>query len=83
MMTTKVRRFNEVIGQMMEIVNQQVGALDMINGMDETEFKLVKTMMDLVDASKDVMTEQATIMEDQNRKLDMLLIKLDKLKLSK
>lgn len=68
---------------MMEIVNQQVGALDMINGMDETEFKLVKTMMDLVDASKDVMTEQATIMEDQNRKLDMLLIKLDKLKLSK
>lgn len=83
MMTTKVRRFNEVIDQMMEIVNQQVGALDMINGMDETEFKLVKTMMDLVDASKDVMTEQATIMEDQNRKLDMLLIKLDKLKLSK
>lgn len=82
-MTTKVRRFNEVIDQMMEIVNQQVGALDMINGMDETEFKLVKTMMDLVDASKDVMTEQATIMEDQNRKLDMLLIKLDKLKLSK
>lgn len=83
MMTTKVRRFNEVIDQMMEIVNQQVGALDMINGMDETEFKLVKTMMDLVDASKDVITEQATIMEDQNRKLDMLLIKLDKLKLSK
>lgn len=83
MMITKVRRFNEVTDQMMEIVNQQVGALDMIDGMDETQFKLVKTMMDLVDASKDVMTEQATIIDDQNRKLDILLRKLDELKLSK
>jgi uncharacterized coiled-coil protein SlyX len=39
--------------------------------------------MDLVDASKDMMTEQATIMDDQNRKLDILLRKLDELKLSK
>lgn len=83
MMITKVRRFNEVTDQMMEIVNQQVGALDMIDDMDETQFKLVKTMMHLVDAFKDVMTEQATIIDDQNRKLDILLRKLDELKLSK
>ena len=83
MMITKVRRFNEVTDQMMEIVNQQVGALDMIDGMDETQFKLVKTIMALVDASKDVMTEQATIIDDQNRKLDILLRKLDELKLAK
>ena len=83
MMITKVRRFNEVTDQMMEIVNQQVGALDMINDMDETQFKLVKTMIDLVDASKDMMTEQATIIDDQNRKLDILLRKLDEIKLSK
>lgn len=82
-MTAKVRRFNEVTDQMMEIVNQQVGALDMIDGMDETQFKLVKTMIDLVDASKDVMTEQARIMDDQNRKLDILSRKLDELKLAK
>lgn len=82
-MITKVRRFNEVTDQMMEIVNQQVGALDMINDMDETQFKLVKTMIDLVDASKDMMTEQATIIDDQNRKLDILLRKLDEIKLSK
>ena len=83
MMITKVRRFNEVTDQMMDIVNQQVGALDMINDMDETQFKLVKTMIDLVDASKDMMTEQATIIDDQNRKLDILLRKLDEIKLSK
>lgn len=82
-MITKVRRFNEVTDQMMDIVNQQVGALDMINDMDETQFKLVKTMIDLVDASKDMMTEQATIIDDQNRKLDILLRKLDEIKLSK
>lgn len=83
MMTAKVKRFNEVTDQMMEMVNQQVGALDMINGMDETQFKLMKTMVDLVDASKDVMTEQAKMMDDQDRKLDLLLRKLDGLKLSK
>ena len=82
-MITKVRRFNEVTDQMMEIVNQQVGALDMIDGMDETQFKLVKTIIDFVDALKDVMTEQATIIDDQNRKLDILLRKFDELKLSK
>lgn len=80
MMTEKVKKANEVIDQMMEVINQ-FGALDAMKEMDENQFKMVKLMLDMVKVSKEMLTEYGKMMDDQSKKLDKVLEILEQKKI--
>lgn len=82
-MKEKVKKFNELLDETINSVCTQTAGLEAFKMMDETQFKVVKTYFDLLDSTKDIFTECAKMMDEQDRKLDLLLRKLEELKLTK
>ena len=67
---------DEMDGFMKFMVDQTIDS-DMFEHMDGTEFDALKRCMKLISLSKDVMLEQATSIDEINRKLDLLLMKVE------
>lgn len=49
---------------------------DMIEGMDETHFMMVKKVFNILELSEEIMKEQAVILVGMNEKLDKILLKV-------
>lgn len=72
-----IEQANELIKEM-EVAEQQLfGALNLAESEDEEVVKMLKQYTDLVNHSKDYMLAQATSMDNINRKLDIIMKKLD------
>ena len=73
--TTKVIK---KIEKLKELAFRSMGTEDVIMDMDPETLKVVRLCMSMVDDCCDLMMEYDQTMEEQNRKLDMILEKLDK-----
>lgn len=71
----------ETTNKMIEAMNEsmKVSMAQMsISEMDENSFKAVKADLKLTETLKELMLEYAKMMDAQNKKLDLILSKLDK-----
>lgn len=71
-------KFVDEVNEMKVLIVEQM-AHDEILNIDEKSLKAIQTAIRLVDAYRDFTLEQAKIIEETNKKLDMLLIKMDAL----
>lgn len=76
-MEQKVREFNEAVDELMELVKSKLIA-ESFEEMDADEFKAMQLCFKLVNSSKNILTENAKIMDEQNRKLDLLFERSEK-----
>ena len=72
-MVNTVNELFKEVDEMMDICTKEMITSDMIEMMDEKTFSMMKSMFKLLDISKKLALKQATMMEEQNKKLDMLL----------
>ena len=72
-MVNTVNELFKEVDAMMDIYTKEIFTSDMIEMMDEKTLSAMKSMFKLLDISKKLALKQATMMEEQNKKLDMLL----------
>ncbi len=60
------------IDELKEILMKEID-VDMLLGMDVTNFKTIQICLKLIDESGELMRAYANTLESQNKKLDMLL----------
>ena len=71
----------EVIDKFGELKKMAVGMMcdeDMFMSMDEKSLKAMQLSLGLIDDAIDLMEEYANTLDEQNKKLNMILEKLDK-----
>lgn len=71
-------KFVDEVNEMKVLIVEQM-AHDEILNIDEKSLKAIQTAIRLVDAYRDFTLEQAKLIEETNKKLDMLLVKMDAL----
>lgn len=71
-------KFVDEVNEMKVLIVEQM-AHDEILNIDEKSLKAIQTAIRLVDAYRDFTLEQAKLIEETNKKLDMLLVKTDAL----
>ena len=76
-MVETTNKFIEEIGKVMTDFDGLITLKSMRN-LDENEIKLIVAGLKLIDISKELIIKQAEIIDDQNRKLDLILSKLEK-----
>lgn len=72
---------NEVIDKFNELKKIAVGMMcdeDMFMSMDSNSLKAMQLSLGLIDDAIDLMEEYANTLDEQNKKLNMILEKLDK-----
>ena len=67
-------KMEKKMDEMVHLVIAQIGAEDILS-MDSDTFAVLKASLELLDISKKMMVEQATIIDEMNRKLDVILEK--------
>lgn len=71
----------EVIDKFGELKKMAVGMMcdeDVLMSMDEKSLKAMQLSLGLIDDAVDLMEEYVNTLDEQNKKLDMILEKLDK-----
>ena len=71
---------NEIIEDIDEVKKMFVGLMceeSVLMDMDEKTLKAVQISLKMIDDASDLMREYANVLEEQDRKLDMILEKLD------
>lgn len=53
--------------------------VDYIKNMDSTDLIIIQKIISVIDITKELLVEEAKNMEEQNKKLDLLLQKMDEL----
>lgn len=71
-------KFVDEVNEMKSLIVEQM-TYDEILNIDEKSLKAIQTAIRLVDAYRDYTLEQAKLIEETNKKLDMLLVKMDAL----
>lgn len=74
-------RTDEIIKDLKNLEDLMVKSVvdaDMIKCMDAKSMEVIKTTFKLMDQSCELMAEYATMMDDQNKKIDQILEKLNK-----
>lgn len=71
-------KFVDEVIEMKELIVEQMSYNEFLN-IDEKSLKAIQTAIRLVDAYRDFTLEQAKLIEETNKKLDMLLVKMDTL----
>lgn len=71
-------KFVDEVNEMKILIVEQMTHDEILN-IDEKSLKAIQTAIRLVDAYRDFTLEQAKIIEETNKKLDMLLVKMDAL----
>lgn len=69
-------KLNEEINELKVDISKQLGFDNLIN-MSAEEFEMCKKIFSILDTSQGLMIRQAETISDINRKLDMLLKKVD------
>lgn len=75
-MVNTVNELIKEVDNMIEVCTNELFTSETISMMGDSEFDMMKSCFKLLNLSKEVMLKQATMMEKQNRKLDMILNKL-------
>lgn len=71
-------KFVDEVNEMKLLIVEQMTYDEFLN-IDEKSLKAIQTAIRLVDAYRDFTLEQAKLIEETNKKLDMLLVKMDAL----
>lgn len=71
-------KFVDEVNEMKSLIVEQM-TYDEILNIDEKSLKAIQTAIRLVDSYRDFTLEQAKLIEETNKKLDMLLVKMDAL----
>ena len=71
-------KFVEEVNTMKELIVEQMTYNEILN-IDEKSLKAIQTAIRLVDAYGELTLKQAKLIEETNKKLDMLLVKMDAL----
>lgn len=71
-------KFVDEVNEMKVLIVEQMTHDEILN-IDEKSLKAIQTAIRLVDAYRDFTLEQAKLIEETNKKLDMLLVKMDAL----
>lgn len=74
-MLENTRKMIEEIDKIKAICTKQMCDPDMLMCMDGNTLEMMQASMNLIEIGKDLMIAQATMMEDMNKKLDMLVNK--------
>lgn len=77
MLETTKKLLNEV-EEFMKLGMSTLDVTEMLEGMDETTFKMYKLMLNMIDTSKELAVKQAELMEEQDKKLDKILKLVEK-----
>lgn len=72
-MLENTRKMIEEIDKIKAICTKQMCDPDVLMCMDGNTLEMLQTSMNIIEISKDLMINQATMMEDMNKKLDMLV----------
>lgn len=75
-MVNTVNELIKEVDNMIEVCTNELFTSETISMMGNSEFDMMKSCFKLLNLSKEVMLKQATMMEEQNRKLDMILNRL-------
>ena len=75
-MVNTVNELIKEVDNMIEVCTNELFTSEAISMMGDSEFDMMKSCFKLLNLSKEVMLKQATMMEEQNRKLDMILNRL-------
>nr|DAV35680.1 MAG TPA: hypothetical protein [Caudoviricetes sp.] len=67
-------KMEKKMDKMVHLVTAQIGAEDILS-IDSGTFAVLKASLELIDISKKMMVEQAKIIDEMNRKLDVILEK--------
>lgn len=71
----------EVIGKLGELKKMAVGMMcdeDTLMSMDEKSLKAMQLSLGMIDDASELMEEYVNVLDEQNKKLDMILEKLNK-----
>lgn len=71
-------KFVDEVNAMKELIVEQMTHDEILN-IDEKSLKAIQTAIRLVDAYGELTLKQAKLIEETNKKLDMLLVKMDAL----
>lgn len=74
-MLENTRKMIEEIDKIKAICIKQMCDPDVLMYMDGNTLEMLQASMNLIEIGKDLMIAQATMMEDMNKKLDMLVDK--------
>lgn len=74
-MLENTRKMIEEVDKIKAICTEQMRDLDVLMCMDGNTLEMLQASMRLIDVYKDLAIAQATMMEDMNKKLDMLVNK--------
>lgn len=74
-MLENTRKMIEEIDKIKAICTKQMCDPDMLMCIDGNTLEMLQASMNLIEIGKDLMIAQATMMEDMNKKLDMLVNK--------
>lgn len=74
-MLENTRKMIEEIDKIKAICTKQMCDPDVLMYMDGNTLEMLQASMNLIEIGKDLMIAQATMMEDMNKKLDMLVNK--------
>lgn len=74
-MLENTRKMIEEIDKIKAICTKQMCDPDVLMYMDGNTLEMLQASMKLIEIGKDLMIAQATMMEDMNKKLDMLVDK--------
>lgn len=76
-MVALVNELKEVMGEVKETCINSMMNEDIVMAMDENTLKMVQSSLKLLDISERMIIKQATMMEDQDRRLRLILSKLE------
>lgn len=75
-MVNTVNELIKEVDNVIEVCTNELFTSETISMMGDSEFDMMKSCFKLLNLSKEVMLKQATMMEEQNRKLDIILKRL-------
>lgn len=75
-MLETTKKMVELIDEMMEVVDE-LFSISMFGEMDDEMLKMMKLYMKSIDLSKEYMLKQAGVIDEQSKKLDLILSKLE------
>lgn len=77
-MKEAVIKFNEVTNELKDLVLKEGFNEETLMGLDENTLKAVQLCFKLMEASQQIMIKQAELMDNQDKKLDMILEQIKK-----
>ena len=80
-MLETTKKLYEEMDKMMDVYMKKLSPMDMVKYMDTEEVEMMYRCLKLYNQAKDLMIMQAEIIENQDKKLDMILSKLSKMEM--